>query len=644
MPAIKKIRRPRIVSPLPEATDRQSCANCWRQTAELQHASLLATASWLARVSQTPPEEPAVSENDFPELKLCRAVPDCNGLQCEAPVRRDPAIRSTATARLSDLFIPAVTFDSRVHQTLLAESLRHALQTAHIPEGTPPQLGPVSVHALLVANNIASRVRPNAEHAPGVIQGSVSLASEPSITSMEQLLHPSLPFSTPQQEAETPPPIPNGWTWPRTSRLLTPSGTDLLAVEFLRSALDRLKREKLEPVQALPSQQRKRWLGWWAKILQWIALRFTKPKAHRNKRNGLRDVLQLNADDLTLCKRFDDCDLMSAARNGFYNTPLSQPERAALFLKNLRAAPDADLVLPRLCQSLVAAHLNSGSTAWFASLCANLLDNDPSNFGGDVASFLLLEFISQARGENGRNDMETSPLWAVLSGSSFAEDEQVALDAVDVITRLCRRASALQSNERASTRPERKTVGRMQQVVSLLWAHPPLASKEWQRLLLRCLEQFLAADTFQEQIPSGTGCRVSTLATIALQISNALAQQDGETDLPLKELATRVCAHPLFPFWNRETPETSQNEATLPSTWDAFIFGKIGLCPMLESHSSAYEEEPPPVEIHPQNSYPTPQAARPTQSHSPESRSETGQGSVIARPSGKGRIRKSKKK
>ncbi len=543
---------------------RRDCATCLRRTVERQRLSLATSTHWLALYALAQAVEGLAELPDSLDIASCRAVPDCDGLGCEAPFRRDPRSRQTLTTDVAEVFLSSVAGDPYWLASLYSGAIQLATQTVHVPARTDPRLGPAAIHAAVVANNLLRAGWPGLDAPPSVNDTDTQTASEPSLQSLEILVFPPDPDAVKPSDGTGDARI----IYPRTARVQYPGGVDLLTIHLLNQGLDRLME-----VEGVEGQLKRRLikavtpirLVWWKRLLRRLGL-WPDPDAATRLPTSGRPVFQLPAEAQATKQRLARCDLLRQAESGFAGTPLDDIARAALLLKNLRRSPDADLVLPRLCRGLVAARSGAG-IIWLATLGARLLDDDPDSAGAEVSSLLLAELIASVRGPAMDGTLENSALWGLLAAETPGDEPA---GGPRWIFRLCCRAAALQENAPDASRFEQLLVDRVLSAATAFWGGPPLVTSAWQRLLLRCLELFLCFDSPQDPLPSG--CGLARLSAHALRVREALEQQGENASPELLELVERVWALPRFPYWSRKADAVVQSLPSPKSTFDIFFF------------------------------------------------------------------------
>jgi hypothetical protein len=549
------------------AAGREDCATCMRRSVERQRLSLVTSTHWLAQFALASEREGFRELPDSPDIALCRAVPDCAGLACEAPFRRDPRSTDTLTADVSEAFLAMALNNPAWLGSLCSAALRRAGQSAHVPAATDPCLGPAAIHAAIVANNLLRAGWRGLDAPPSVRFDDALAASEPSLKSLELLVHPNESDGRGTAEGSGAERV----FVPRSSRVQFPGGLDLLAIELLGMGLSQVAEFESAAAQSNRRQARAVApvrLAWWKRLLKWLGL---WPDRKTVQNGPARPVFQLSAESQAAWRRFACCDLLLQSRQGFAGTPLEDPARAALFLKNLRRNPDCDLVLPRICRGLVAAR--SGSDfLWLARVGARLLDDDGDNAGAAVSSMLLADLVASVRGAAMDGTLENSPLWAMLAAEGVEEEPE---GGPRWIFRLCSRAAALQDSTSDTSRFKQLTLDRTLSAIRTFWAGPPRVAPSWQRFLLRCLELFLRFDSPHGPLPSGAGCGLARLATQALRIREALEQQGESASPELLQLIDRIWSLPRFPYWSRNTNVAIQSPVSPVGTFDLYFLQRF---------------------------------------------------------------------
>ena len=573
------------------AAGREDCATCLRRTVERQRLSLATSTHWLAHFALASAWEGSTELPDSPNIALCRALPDCASLACEAPFRRDPRSTETLTTDISEVFLAMTLNDPAWLGSLCSAALCRAGQSAHVPAATDPRLGPAAIHAAIVANNLLRAGWRGLDASPSVKFDDALAASEPSLKSLEILVHPA--ESVGQDSTQ------GGGVElvlvPRTAQVQHPGGLDLLAIELLDMGLARIAEFESIVAHSRQRQARSdslaRW-PWWKRLLKWLGLWSERKKAVIGSQ---RPVFRLPPELQTARQRFSACNLLLQAEHGFSGIPLEDPVRAVVFLKELRRSPDSDLVLPRICRGLVAAR--SGSDfLWLARVGTRLLDDDGDNAGAAVSSMLLADLVASVRGPEMDGTLENLPLWAMLAAEG---DEKESDGGPQWIFRLCCRAAALQENTSDKSRFKHLTVDRTMSATRTFWGGPPLVEPSWQRFLLRCLELFLRLDSHHDPLPSGAGCGLRRLATLALRIREALEQQGENASQELLQLIERIWSLPRFPYWSRNSDVAIQSPASPVSTFDLYFLqqfssGRLGkFSPTTPSGSSGGSREQP---------------------------------------------------
>jgi len=446
--------------------DIRTCSTCWQLTWQAQRPSLQASSRWLAAAATASGDPPGLDPGF--SLVLCSSVPACDALACEAPVRRDFSLRQKSTALVQQAFLAAGCGDPLLQKELLAGALAGCGGKVHWPEHVSPVLGPLAVHAAIVANNLLCNHKSVAASPPGVVPNDLTGACADSFASIESLIFPpadpnSIGKSASSKDIKSE--ERSGTVRVNSEEdawILTAS--DLLVLEFLNHGLARLTgfaaQYQSAPVKnsiAPPPQWAKvcglvgsamllaslplgalLWEGFFILALPgaflagfgWFNFRsreFTLPPDDRfSWANDLRSVCTANGYG-ALSARFSACSILDHADHHFSGSLLADPARAAKMLKRLDPMPDAELVMPRLIRSLVQAVPASADSGdcpqvlWLAALGGHLLDDDGDSTGAAILSSLLLELLTRF----GSSDLkamggpsmvaENSPLWMILA-------------------------------------------------------------------------------------------------------------------------------------------------------------------------------------------------------------------------------------
>jgi hypothetical protein len=598
------------------ALDGLGCSDCWRQTLQAQQPSLRASARWLTRaLSMHPPPAP----DRQTRLVVCRAVPACDAVGCESPIRRDLEIRPVVTRLVQESFLPGVYCDAELQAALLTAALAVAGERIPIPNGIHLSLGPVAFHAAVVANNLlcAAQSAPKGASNPGT--GNPEAASADSLKAIERFLFP--PEGHTPQVAEPVDTLDS-------VRTFAPTGTDLLVVEAFHRAVSRLVKYADGYRKPLPVLERKQhWklaaglglAGVMALVLglaagdprlNWIggalvvaaffaALGWMSPTQPEIQEWALDLQAALRKSSFQkVQERLAQCDVMSNVTRHFVGSPLTHPARAARFFKELHAMPDAALVMPRLvhdlasCPPVAGVGSTDSRSLWLAALGEQLLDDDGGNAGADIASAILSEVIASALHGGSGGELEpaahgeASPLWQLLASEGTlaapqanAEGKQgvssVQASFPRFLVRLSRRAASLRANRCSWSPAEGRIIERVTEAVRVIWNRPPSVYSDWHRLLLRSLAVFLGSDASANQLPVGAGCSLIELCRIADEIRVARERQDLGPGDPLRADFERVFSLPLFQaLVMRVTavkPAAKPEEAHPPGALDEYL-------------------------------------------------------------------------
>jgi len=203
-------------------------------------------------------------------------------------------------------------------------------------------------------------------------------------------------------------------------------------------------------------------------------------------------------------------------------------------------------------------------------------------------------------------------LWSALV-SAGDDDDSLAGGFPGLFIRLCRRAAALEQLTQSGA-CERRTIRRVADMVAVLWDRPLLISTDWQRLFFQCLKLFLEGHPLRAQLPDGAGIQMSTLASMAMQIRQALVEGD-EGNAVLKSLVDEVCGDSRFPLWTGAPEKIRQSPATPPDGFDEYLFSTRGEPPRSGAgggSGSVAVTSPPPKPPKTPASSPAPAIALPT--------------------------------
>ncbi|HEV7405523.1 MAG TPA: hypothetical protein VGO11_21440 [Chthoniobacteraceae bacterium] len=432
------------------------CAACRTATAKVQRVSLEAAGTWLSRAADLGGNGRAQAWLfAVPSISLCRALPDCEGLRCEAPIRRGTSVAgvskdgswfqpapasatdvATGTSIVQRHVGAATLWAPAPPASLRAAVARHFVTRVAIDEAHPPRCGEATISALLVANNLISYFKPG----PRCV--SVVPASPKSGAPLTAATEPSLALLGQWLAADSEEPLNSG---------------DLAAIHLLVTALDAAadaERRVPRSVPAAPPPPRG-CLG--------IFLPAKAPPAAPKPRLAEDPHPPATAE---LRRRLAAHDLLGRAGELFAGTPAEEPPQAAAVLRRLAASEEGYLALALIAREAAGAAGEGRSGERLAEVGRALLDNDAAGSGLHVSTWLLAELLSTfphpkppraedappvaARGGAKHRGAE-SELWPILCGPIEAGDQARF---PRWIADLLRSAAALAAERRPSSRAE----------------------------------------------------------------------------------------------------------------------------------------------------------------------------------------------
>lgn len=157
------------------AAARAHCVTCRAATADRQRESMRGSLHLLMNGGHQKDRRPDAG------LCLCRESPACDDFGCEAPLRRDAITLAHSRPWLDLTFAGEAMVDPMVRAVVVGRVTRWLEEREIIVERGGIDIGPVTWHALLVANNLLAPLHLGGAMCPGVVPMRSDLASEPSM-------------------------------------------------------------------------------------------------------------------------------------------------------------------------------------------------------------------------------------------------------------------------------------------------------------------------------------------------------------------------------------------------------------------------------------------------------------------------------
>ncbi|MBI4606444.1 MAG: hypothetical protein HY721_31145 [Planctomycetes bacterium] len=499
----------------------EGCAACTAKTVAVQRQSVLAAVRWLSQCAAASQDSRLPKP---PPLSLARWEPDCVGLECEAPIRRDIPTRRATTPLVQEAASQGLLMDPQLRAALANLVLSWACRHVHLPRGTRFTLGPGAFHAALIANNLVQATA-GGEAVPSVAAGNLRRATDASLLTLETLLQPGADDLSSQLTAG-----------------------DLIVVRVLRLGVQRLVQEAhryRRPEGLRPRMSRKVTLGGAAGLgLFLIVAGFVleslltgllglglfglcaclfsvsygmlvgKPD-ESSWHEGLKHAVAAG-EHVELLGRFTACDLLEHGSELFLGTTAKEPTTAVSLVRLLYGSPGGQVLLSWVAHKAAARAVAKKDGTRLAAVGEACLNRDFRSRGAHFASQLLIEVLDASReprqrGRHPRSE-EQSPLWELMAGGKEARGTSEP-SLPRLLARILRRAAAIRESRGYFSHLEGDIHRRSVVLIDELLGRLPLKSLYWHLLLIRVLAQILENGAAGALFPSG--CRTSFVSLCA---------------------------------------------------------------------------------------------------------------------------------